>query len=101
MTLIPVDDDSNVPELEGDDETRKSRFCGGRFYGGRGTIHGSTELNVEVDRNGHVVSVWFRCQPLPFSATIIDDSRAREMHAMYTTVMTKLKILGVELLDGK
>lgn len=52
-----------------------------REYGGIDTIHGSTLLDVEV-HNGQVVSVWFRCQPLPFRQCDVTDSRAEEMIRM-------------------
>jgi hypothetical protein len=54
---------------------------GTRFYGDGGTIHGNTELDVEVDRNGKVVAVWFRCSMLPFRASVVDERRAEAMRA--------------------
>lgn len=51
----------------------------GTFYGGTGTIHRTGEVNVEVDRNGEVVSVWYRCAMLPFTQTVVGDGRAKEM----------------------
>ena len=38
----------------------------GRYYGGMGTIHGTTHLDVMVDKQGTVRAVWFRCQKLAF-----------------------------------
>ena len=55
---------------------------GTRYYGGNGTIHGTTELDVET-RDGKVVSVWFRCCLLPFRQTEVDKSRADEMTQAY------------------
>jgi hypothetical protein len=52
-------------------------------YGGDRTIHRTEELNVELDKTGKVVSVWFRCMALPFDQTVVDDERAAEMRAMY------------------
>ena len=52
------------------------------FYGGSGTIHGTTKVNVETC-NGKVVSVWFRCCALPFDQTDVDRLRADEMNHMY------------------
>jgi hypothetical protein len=43
-----------------------SQETGTIYYGDGGTIHGSTELSVEVNSKGEVVSVWFRCLTLPF-----------------------------------
>lgn len=53
-----------------------------RYYGGNGTIHGSTIVNVET-RNGKVVSVWFRCLALPFDQSECDQQRADDMVKMY------------------
>ena len=53
------------------------------LYGHDGTIHGTKLVNVEVDKDGKVVSVWFRCCALPFDQTVVDDERAEEMRAMY------------------
>jgi hypothetical protein len=40
---------------------------GNRYYGDGGTIHGTGELDVEVDsQTGEVTAVWFRCLNLPF-----------------------------------
>lgn len=68
-----------------------------RIYGDD-TIHGTKLLNVEVDSNGRVVAVWFRCQPLPFDQMLADDVRSRDMDAMYATLKTDL--LGVALEDN-
>lgn len=54
-----------------------------RYYGGDGTVHGTGHLNIERDHNGHIVSVWFRCQPLPFDVTEVRNARAVEMRSMY------------------
>ena len=44
-----------------------ARADGNHYYGDGGTIHGSTELNVEIDgKTGEVTAVWFRCLNLPF-----------------------------------
>jgi hypothetical protein len=54
-----------------------------RYYGSDMTIHSGGEVNVEVDKHGCVVSVWFRCQPLPFTETVVRPARADEMRRMY------------------
>lgn len=54
-----------------------------RYYGSDMTVHPNTDLDVEVDEQGRVVSVWFRCQPLPFKEVVVRDSRAAEMRRMY------------------
>lgn len=53
------------------------------IYGHNNTIHRTKLLNVEVDKKGKVVSVWFRCMPLPFDVIKVDNARAKEMREMY------------------
>lgn len=67
-----------------------------RFYGDGGTIHGNTSLDVEVC-DGRVVSVWFRCQQLPFRQLEVDSRRASDMEASHVEV---LRLTGVEILDA-
>lgn len=73
---------------------RKSKT---RLYGRDKTIHQTSVVNVETDDEGKVVSVWFRCQPLPFDQTTVNNSRASEMDRMYLTEMPK--IVAIELDD--
>lgn len=37
------------------------------FYGGNGTIHSTGTVDVQLNKNGDVVAVWFRCRMLPFT----------------------------------
>ena len=67
------------------------------IYGHDGTIHGIQHLNVELDKNGQVVSVWFRCMALPFDQTIVESSRAKEMRNMSKDVNKKCKINAVDI----
>lgn len=69
----------------------------GRYYGDGGTIHSTGVVNVEVDTNGRVVSVWFRCQPLPFDTTVVTPSRAAEQRRMYEKDVGRIS--GVEIVD--
>lgn len=69
----------------------------GRYYGDGGTIHGSTELDVETDDIGNVVAVWFRCQMLPFEQRRVDSGRASEMRNAYAYRQGRLT--GVEVID--
>lgn len=69
---------------------------GTTYYGDGGTIHGSTEVNVELDKNGKVVSVWFRCMTLPFTQTIVDDQRAQDMERCYQQNKI-VEIHGIEI----
>jgi len=66
-----------------------------RYYGDGGTIHGTTVLDAET-RKGKVVSVWFRCQMLPFEQHEVEDDRAGSM----TAVQSLPLITGVEVLDS-
>lgn len=68
------------------------------IYGHDKTIHRTNEVNVEVDKNGKVVSVWFRCILLPFDQTVVSNDRAREMRAAYQDHKMP-KLLAVEVED--
>jgi hypothetical protein len=57
----------------------KQKLSAGRFYGDGGTIHNTAHLDVEIGPDGHVVSVWFRCQILPFVEHRVDADRATSM----------------------
>lgn len=46
------------------------------IYGHDKTIHQTNHLDVEVDENGQVVAVWFRCIMLPFKQAEADENRA-------------------------
>ena len=78
-----------------------------RFYGGRGTIHKTGYLDIEIDGNSNVIAVWFRCQPLPFRQHRVDEERASEMTRMYEQTAPEIsealfidsKLTGFELED--
>lgn len=36
------------------------------FYGGDGTWHQTGYVDVQLNKDGDVVAVWFRCRMLPF-----------------------------------
>lgn len=36
------------------------------FYGGDGTWHQTGHVDVQLNKKGEVVAVWFRCRMLPF-----------------------------------
>ena len=69
--------------------------------GDRNTIHASTDLNVEVDKHGIVVAVWFRCIALPFDQTVVDGPRAREMRHAYADGQAVTKLHAVIIDDPK
>jgi hypothetical protein len=75
---------------------RVFKKAGTRYYGDGGTIHHSTYVDVEV-HNGRVVSIWFRCQTLPFKQHPVDDQRAGEMDRLYEGFHSELH--GVEIKD--
>ena len=68
------------------------------IYGHEGTIHQTNEVNVELDKHGRVVSVWFRCAPLPFTQERVDDARAQELDRLYAD-MEPHKIVAIEFKD--
>ncbi len=37
------------------------------FYGGDKTWHSTGTVDVQLNENGDVVAVWFRCRMLPFT----------------------------------
>ena len=64
------------------------------IYGHGNTIHQTTHLDVEIDRKGRIVSVWFRCMLVPYQVTLVDDVRAEEMDAAYAR-----GVLGVTAIE--
>jgi hypothetical protein len=81
---------------------RKMRLCAHthtRYYGGEGTINAARDLDVEVDRHGNVVSVWFRNQPLPFRQRRVDAHRAFDMRMPVHRAGVELH--GVEVKDDR
>lgn len=70
----------------------------GFFYGDGGTIHGTTHLDVEVDVDGVVVAVWYRCRQLPFVQVLVNNQRAEEMRGVREEGALP-KLTGVHLLD--
>jgi hypothetical protein len=69
-----------------------------RYYGNGGTVHSTGHVDVEV-RDGKVVAVWFRCQPLPFVQSPASEARAEDMRGMYRKV--DVALTGVELVDRR
>lgn len=78
---------------------REFKRTGTRYYGNGGTIHGNTELDIEIGPDGKVVAVWFRCQPLPYRAYPANAERAADMRRMYQEGACKTKLCGVEVKD--
>jgi hypothetical protein len=67
------------------------------LYGHDKTIHATKLVNVELDKDGKVVSVWFRCRALPFDQTVVDDDRAAEMRALYKQKIPELLAVDVNV----
>jgi hypothetical protein len=68
------------------------------IYGHDKTIHGTEHLDVEVDKHGQVVAVWFRCMALPFEQRAANEDRAVEMGQMYKRVSAfRLRAVDVEI----
>jgi hypothetical protein len=67
-----------------------------RYYGEGGTIHGTTELDVEIC-DGTVVAVWYRCQQLPYREVQVSRSRVADVVHLEGELPA---ITGVELLDA-
>lgn len=70
-----------------------------RVYGHDKTIHRTGYLDVET-YNGKVVSVWFRCQQLPFKQHPVDSYRKREMEGVGEN-LPNLVAVEVEDQDGR
>lgn len=68
------------------------------IYGHSGTLHQTGEVNVELDSDGKVVSVWYRCMRLPFTQDVVEDYRATEMRHSYRTA-PPAPIEAIEFLD--
>ena len=71
------------------------------IYGHDGTIHGTQKLNIEIDKRGGVVSVWFRCCALPFDVTVVDEPRAIEMAHMSDDINKHVKLNAVDIENDK
>jgi hypothetical protein len=68
----------STPDVDTDHMLKQQLAAPARYYGGGGTIHGTGHVSVETDKDGNVVSVWFRCCPLPFKQSKVDTNRADE-----------------------
>ena len=66
-------------------------------YGDNGTIHSTQYLHIEVDTEGKVVGVWFRCCALPFEATVVGPDRAQGMRQMSKDINARIKLNAVDI----
>jgi hypothetical protein len=70
-----------------------------RYYGNGGTLHDAGALDIEVV-DGRVVSVWFRCQPLPFRQIDLAEPRASLSEAPELPELTGVEVLDPEPRDA-
>ncbi len=69
-----------------------------REYGRNITIHSSEHVDVETDAMGNVVSVWFRCQIIPFKQTRVSRDRQKDMAEIYASKHVP-KLLSITIMD--
>lgn len=69
----------------------------GMYYGNGGTIHGTGWVDVETDKDGNVVAVWFRCMMLPFKQHTVSKERAAHMREANVGINV---LTGVEIILG-
>lgn len=67
------------------------------IYGHDKTWHQTGHLDVETDKDGNVVSVWFRCMMLPFKQTKVDEERANSMKAASQRINIQSKLNAVDV----
>lgn len=71
------------------------------IYGHKNTLHQTQRVNVELDKDGKVVSVWFRCMALPFDQIVVDPARASKMRRMSREINQKYKLNAVDIETGE
>lgn len=69
-------------------------------YGNEDTWHDSTVLDVETDRRGNVVAIWFRCQMIPFRQTVVDEARASEMTSHNEDLQLELHAVRLKVVNS-
>src|SRR5271165_6989506 len=52
---------------------------------------GPNRVDVELNKLGHVVSVWYGCLALPYSECIVNAERAGEMRRMYEDMNKRIE----------
>ena len=72
-------------------------FYGTNEVGGRNTWHDSEQLDIEMDGQGKVVAVWFRCMMLPFKVEVVDEIRARGLERIQGDRLPALLAVSVEV----
>lgn len=61
----------------------------------RTSIHASGTIDVQVDPDGRVVAVWFRCLNLPFTVSTVDyEGCERE-------IQPRTRVTAVEYVDTR
>jgi hypothetical protein len=54
--------------------------------GTRNTIHASGTIDIQTDKGGKVLAVWFRCLTLPFRVSVVEDQPVHNPDARITAV---------------
>jgi hypothetical protein len=70
------------------------------IYGHDKTWHQTEYLDVETDKHGTVVAVWFRCMLIPFKQSPVNGQRAKEMEKAYASHPLH-SLVAVELDDER
>lgn len=50
------------------------------FYGGDKTLHNTGTVDVQLNKDGDVVAVWFRCRMLPFTQSLTAGELPKQGH---------------------
>ena len=64
------------------------------IYGHNRTIHNTRHLDVQLDKEGNVAAVWYRCLMLPFCVSEFPVDNADSLRAMKSP-----GILAIEVTD--
>jgi hypothetical protein len=81
-------------------EKKQELAAPSKYYGDGGTIHGSGTIDIDIDANGHVVMVWFRCRTLPWRVSFLDERGNRSPIGYGSTNNDELPfVTGIEVYD--
>lgn len=67
-------------------------------YGGNGTIHRTTTVDIQIDKiTGEVHAVWFRCLQLPFTVSEVqNDTESNPINTMAIEEITYVELPSEE-----
>lgn len=60
--------------------------------GTRTSIHGSGPIDIQTDKDGKILYVWFRCLNLPFRVSVLEHGE--------TSYNPDIKVTAVEYEEG-